>query len=230
MNYPSPLVQGTFVRRYKRFLCDVILPDGTEVTAHVANTGAMTGCTAPDAPVRLSHSSDPKRKLAWSVEQIRVGGHWICVNTARPNRVVEEGIEAGRVPELAGYPTVRREQRLGESRVDLLLEGDGPRCWVEVKNATLLDGDRIVFPDARTARGTRHVGELEQAVRAGDRAVLFFHVGHEGGASVGLAEQVDPDYAAAVRSAVGAGVEVLAWRAAMTERTLALSEAVPVSL
>ncbi len=226
MDYPQTLVEGRFVRRWKRFFCEVAL-DGELVTAHLANTGRMTGCVAPDAPVRLSRSDNPKRKLAWSVEQIRVGGHWICVNSARPNRVVEEGIRAGAVAELAGFEGVKREQRLGESRVDLVLEGPG-RTWVEVKNATLLVGDTLRFPDAVSERATRHVQELEAVARRGERAVLFFHVGHEGGSRVGLAENIDPTYAAAVRSAVRAGVEVLAYRAAMTDRTIRLAERIDV--
>ncbi len=225
MRYGQRLVQGEFVRRYKRFLCDVRLPDGAEVTAHVANTGAMTGCTAPRAPVRLSHSDDPRRKLRWSVEQIRVGGHWICVNTARANRVVEEAIRAGRV--LPGHLRVLRERRLGDSRIDFALEGEGT-TWVEVKNATLLRGEEVCFPDATTSRGTRHVQALHAAARRGDRAVLFFHVGHEGGRAVALAGDIDPAYVRAVRAAVADGVEVMAWRARMDAESIALSEPMPV--
>ena len=226
MRYPRPLVQGSFLRRYKRFLCDVRLPDGTEITAHLANTGSMRNCTAPDAPVRLLDSQNPKRKLPFSVEQIQVGGHWICVNTARPNAVVGEALEARRIPELAAYRTVRREVVHGDSRVDFLLEGPG-RCWVEVKNATLLRDDGIGFPDARTTRGTKHLDALAASVRSGDRAVLLLHVGHEGGTVVGPARDIDPVWSAALDRALDAGVEVLAWRAAMDTEHIALAEPVP---
>jgi len=203
---------------------------GERVTAHIANTGSMRACTAPRAPVRLSRSDNPKRKLAWSVEQISVGGHWIVVNTARPNAVVAEGIAGGQVPELSGYPVLRREQRLGDSRVDLLLERGSDRAWVEVKNATLLAGNALRFPDARTVRGTRHVRELAAAVGPSTRAVLFFHVGHEGGAWVEPAEDVDPEYAAALRDAVARGVEVMAYRTAICAERLRLGGRLPVKL
>lgn len=230
MEYPEPLIGGVFLRRWKRFFCEVRLDDGREVTAHLANTGKMTGCTAPEAPVRVLPSHDPKRKLKWSVEQIAVDGQWICVNSVRPNQVVAEAVAAGRVAELTGYDRLRREQRLGESRVDLRLEAPDRVAWVEVKNATLLRGDGLQFPDTVTARGARHVRELAGAVRPGVRAVLLFHVGHEGGQWVGPARDLDPDYATALDDAVAAGVEVLAYRAVMDETRIVLGESVPVRL
>jgi len=229
MDYPHRLIEGVFLRRYKRFLVDVLI-DGVEITAHIANTGAMTACTAPRAPVRLSKSDNPKRKLAYSVEQIRVQGRWIVVNSARPNAVVAEGIAAGRVPELSGYPILKREQRLGDSRVDIFLEDGERRAWVEVKNATLRQGDALRFPDAVTARGTRHVRELARVVDEHTRAVLFFHVGHEGGSWVEAAADIDPEYAEALQQAVGHGVEVLAYRADIDDRRLELGASLPVRI
>ncbi len=232
MRYPATLVQGTFLRRYKRFLVDVVLPDGSEVTAHLANTGSMRACTEERAAVRLSLSDNPKRKLPWSVEQIRVDGRWICVNTGRPNAIVAEALSEGLVPELRGYARQRREVKLGNSRLDLCLDNppDGPIAWVEVKNATLREGHRIFFPDAVTARGTKHVHELAQVVRPDVRAVLFFHVGTEGGDVISPADHIDPTYAKALRKAVDAGVEVLAWRSAMDADQVRLVEPVPVEL
>jgi sugar fermentation stimulation protein A len=229
MDYPHPLVEGFFVRRYKRFLCDVRI-DGVEITAHIANTGSMTACTAPHAPVRLSKSDNPKRKLAWSVEQIQVGGHWIVVNTARPNAVVAEGIASGAIPELSGYATLKREQRLGESRVDILLEDGARKAWVEVKNATLLQGDALRFPDAVTARGTRHLRELAAVVGPQTRAVLLFHVGHEGGSWVEPAADIDPEYARTLVEAMARGVEVLAYRTAIDAERLVLAGPVPLRI
>lgn len=232
MQYPCTLVEGVFLRRYKRFLCDVVLPDGTEVTAHLANTGSMRACTEERAPVRLSLSDNAKRKLPWSVEQIRVAGHWICVNTARPNAVVAEAIADDRIPELRGYGRHRREVKLGKSRLDLCLDNPagGPVAWVEVKNATLREGRHIYFPDAVTTRGTKHVEELAQVVGEGVRAVLFFHVGTEAGDVISPADHIDPIYATALRKAVDAGVEVMAWRAKMSTESITLFEAVPVQL
>lgn len=229
MNYDAPLVEAVFLRRYKRFFVDVAL-DGQVVTAHCANTGSMRSCTAPEAPVRLSYSDNPKRKLAWSVEQIRVDGRWIVVNTARPNHVVAEGIAAGRVPELAGYPRLERERPLGNSRVDLRLSGAQGCAWVEVKNVTLVEDDIAWFPDAVTARGTKHLRELADAVAPGVRAVLFLHVGHEGGREVRPAVDVDPVWAGALVEAVHRGVEVVARRCRMSATGLELGEAVPVTI
>ncbi len=229
MDYPHPLVEGVFLRRYKRFFADVEI-DGEPITAHIANTGSMRACTAPRAPVRLSKSDNPKRKLAWSVEQIQVGGHWIVVNTARPNAVVAEGIAAGKVVELAGYPSLKREQRLGASRVDILLEDGDRRAWVEVKSATLLEGRALRFPDAVTTRGTRHLRELGEVVGPRTRAVLFFHVGHEGGEWVEPAEDIDPEYARTLREVVGRGVEVIAYRTQIGMERIVLGGAVPLRL
>ena len=229
MRYPSRLVEGTLIRRYKRFLCDVELPDGRAFTAHLANTGSMRNCLEDGAAVRLWDSGNPKRKLPWSVEQIRVGGHWIGVNTARPNAVVAEAIEAGLVPELAGYQNLRREVQLGESRIDLCLD-DPARCWVEVKNVTLLRSGVLSFPDAVTTRGSKHVNELADAVLAGDRAVLFLHIGHEGGERVTVARDIDPVWAAALGRALDLGVEVLAYRARMDVDGLWLDRLVPFSM
>ena len=227
MEYPHRLIEGVFLRRYKRFLVDVEI-EGTVQTAHLANTGAMRACLAPRAPVRLSRSADPKRKLPLSVEQIAVEGHWIVVNTARANAVVAEGIAAGSVPELLGYPRLRREQRLGDSRMDILLERDDERAWVEVKNATFLRGEAVCFPDTRTTRGERHVRALSRIVGPRTRAVLFFHVGHAGGRWVEPAEDIDPAYGRALREAVAAGVEILAYRVDVSTDAMILGSRLPI--
>lgn len=229
MTYDAPLVEGVFLRRYKRFFVDVEL-DGRVVTAHCANTGSMRACTAPRAPVRLSHHADPRRKLAWSLEQIRVDGRWIVVNTARPNHVVAEALGAGRVPELLGYDRVLRERPLGASRVDLQLTGGRGVAWVEVKNVTLVEDDVAWFPDAVTARGTKHLRELAGVVGPGVRAVLFLHVGHEGGREVRPAVHIDPVWAEALVDATAAGVEVVARRCRMSARGLELAEPVRVTI
>jgi sugar fermentation stimulation protein A len=232
VKYPSPLVEGRFVRRYKRFFADVELEGLGVVTAHCANTGAMTACVEPGSPVRLSPSDNPRRKLAWSLEQSCVGGQWILVHTGRPNRIVREAIVAGRVPELSGYATVESEKRAGESRLDLLLSHPGRRsAWVEVKNVTMLDPDGVLrFPDAVTARGARHLEALKTQVEDGDRAVLFLHVGHSGGARVEPARAVDPAWAMALERAMEAGVEVIAHRVRLSADQAVLAEAIPFTL
>jgi len=225
VRYPSPLVEGSLVRRYKRFLADVRLDDGSEVTAWCPTPGRMTTCLADDAPVRLSRSDSPARKLPWTLEQIFVDG-WVLTHPGRSNAVVGEGIAAGRVRGLTGE--VHHEQRLGDHRIDLLLVEEGRRTWVEVKSVTLLRGDRVLFPDAVTQRGARHLDALARAARAGDRAVLFWLVVREGGTSVGPADDVDPDYGRALRAAVEAGVEVLAYRSRHDESGIELGEPLPV--
>ncbi len=229
MRYEAPLQEAVFVARRKRFFCDVLL-DGEPLTAHLANTGSMRGCTAPEAPVRVRDSGNPKRKLRYSAEQIRVDGEWIVVNTARANQVVREALEAGLVEGLAPYEEVAREVAAGGSRIDFRLSGPEGVTWLEVKSVTLREGRALRFPDAVTSRGARHAEELASLVRPGVRSVLFFLVPREGGEVVQLAADLDPTYARAVRSAVAAGVEVVAYRAVVGEAELVLGERLPVDL
>jgi len=234
VEFPSPLVEGVLLQRYKRFLADVRLADGTEVTAHVANSGTMRSCSDPGSPVWLSPASNPKRKLQWTLEIIEVrGGVRLLVNTMLPNRIVREGIEQGWIPELAGYDGLRPEVRYGtNSRIDMLLEHDArPRCWVEVKNVTLLEEPgRARFPDAVTARGTKHLRELMGVVAAGERAVLVFHVPMGDAERVRPADDIDPLYGQTLREAAVAGVEVLAYRARVTLGGVRLERALAVDL
>ncbi len=231
MRFPGPIHDGVLLRRYKRFLADVRLADGTEVVAHCPNSGRMTACWAPGVPCRVSHRPDPRRKLAWTLEQTCMDGTWVLVDTALPNGVVAEGILAGTVPDLAGYATLETERRWGGSRIDLRLsDPDRPRCWVEVKNVTLAEGGVARFPDAVSARATRHLHTLAEVVAAGERGVLLFHVGRADAAVVRPADDVDPVYGAALREAAAAGIEVLAHRGQVGREQVVLGEAVPVDL
>ena len=223
-----PLHGGVLLRRYKRFLADVRLDDGREVTAHCPNPGAMSSCAAPGWRVALSHHPDPKRKLKWSWElSYNEDGVPILVNTARPNQVVGEALAAGQLPELAGYASLRPEVRYGEgSRVDFLLSDPArPDCYVEVKSVTLkLAPGLAAFPDAVTTRGEKHLRELMKVVAEGQRGVLLFLVGRGDVTRVRAAEEIDPRYAATLLEAQAAGVEVLAYRAAISEDSLGVSE------
>lgn len=219
MDYPE-LVAGTLLRRYKRFLADVRLDDGREVVAHCPNTGSMRAVNVPGCRVWLSASADPKRKLAWTWELIELpqsDGSLAAasVHTGRANRIVEEALREGRVPELAGYAGLKREARVevGErARLDFRL--DDPRrgtAYVEVKQVTLKEPDgHGYFPDAVSERGRRHLEVLAGLAERGQRAVLLFCVAHEGIADVAPAAHLDPAYAATLRAAAGRGVEVLA--------------------
>ncbi|KKN11482.1 hypothetical protein LCGC14_1026110 [marine sediment metagenome] len=241
MKFPEPLIEGRLIRRYKRFLADVTLPDGTEVTAHCPNTGSMLHCQPTDGRVWLSRSDNPARKLPYTWELVETAqGALACVNTARPNAQAREAIEAGRIHELVGYSHCRPEVRYGEekSRIDLLLSGHKtkPDAWVEVKNVTLEENGQGFFPDAVTTRGQKHLRELMAQVVLGDRAVLLFVVNHTGIETVRPADHIDPHYGQLLRQAWGAGVEIMAYRANLARDDGGLSgemtlfEAVPVIL
>ncbi|MBO6849321.1 MAG: DNA/RNA nuclease SfsA [Marinobacter sp.] len=218
MKFPQPLIEGRLIRRYKRFLADVRLPDGSEVIAHCPNTGSMLGCQPADARVWLSESDNPKRKLRYTWELVETApGELACINTGRPNAQARHGIEAGAVVELAGYGRIRTEVRYGaeKSRIDLHLS-EHPSladAWVEVKNVTLCENGAGFFPDAVTTRGQKHLRELIAQVAAGERGVLLFVVNHTGITSVRPADHIDAAYGPLLREAAAAGVEVLAYRA-----------------
>jgi sugar fermentation stimulation protein A len=214
MRFPTPLVGGRLVKRYKRFLADVVLDDGREITAHCANPGSMLGLATPGARVMLSLSDNPARKLAYSWELVEVGGVWVGINTAHPNALVAEAIEAGVIAELTGHQRLRREVKYGKnSRVDILLETDGrPDVLVEVKNVHLMRRPGLAeFPDSVTARGAKHLVELADAVEAGRRAVMLYLVQYPGAERLAFAADIDPAYAEAFRQASARGVEAYAY-------------------
>ncbi|MFO7550217.1 MAG: DNA/RNA nuclease SfsA [Haliea sp.] len=227
-----PLREGRLLRRYKRFLADVALPGGEVITAHCPNTGAMTGCVEEGATVWLSHSDDPKRKYADTWELVATSRGLACIHSALANKVVREALESGRIPGFDGYPDVRGEVKYGaNSRADLLLAGPAGRVFVEVKSVTLCgDGGQGLFPDAVSERGRKHLRELQSVLAAGTRSVLFFCVFHAGINRVSAAGEIDPAYRDALASAQAAGVEVLAWRAALSPTELVLEQALPFSL
>jgi sugar fermentation stimulation protein A len=212
------LTPGRILRRYKRFLADVELASGELVTAHCPNTGSMRTCWEPGAPVELSHSDDPKRKLAWTLERVDMGSGWVGVHTGRTNPVMAEGIAEGLIPPLAGYAKLRREVRFEldghpRSRLDLqLFEGPRADALVEVKNVSLLDAELVRFPDAVTERGRKHLDLLATAHALGWRAVMLFAVNRPEGRAFAPADEIDPAYARRLREVAGAGVELLAVR------------------
>ena len=231
MRFPQPLARGTLIRREKRFLVHVRLNDGREVTAHTNNTGAMLGCNTPGSPVWLSPADNPARKLKWTYELIEADGVLVGINTAVPNRLAQEGVEDGTIAELQGYDRLRREVRYGEgSRIDLLLENDDARCWLEVKNVTLTRDGAALFPDAVTERGRRHLRELSAMIAAGDRAAMLYVVQRADADRFSPADDIDPAYGAALREAAAAGVETLCYRAEVSTTEIRLSRALPVVL
>jgi sugar fermentation stimulation protein A len=235
MKLPQDLVPATLIRRYKRFLADVELADGSVITVHVANPGAMTGLQAPGAKVWLSLSPSKTRKLPYSWELVEAdfgnGPELVGVNTIHPNAIVAEALANGAIPELAGYPTIRREVKYGAaSRVDFLLEHpDRPPCYVEVKNVHLMrTRDLAEFPDSVTARGARHLEELAAMVALGARAVLLFVVQIGSSQRVAVARDIDPTYGRAFDRAHAAGVETLAYGCKIGHDSIVLAGKIPV--
>lgn len=233
MKFPAPLIPGRLVKRYKRFFADVVLDDGTEVTAHCANTGAMTGIKEPGLKVWLSQSDNPKRKLKYTWELVEAEGTIIGALPNAANALAEEAVHAGVIAELAGHDSLRREVKYGEnSRIDLLLESAGqPPCWVEVKNVHWQRGTGIAeFPDGVTSRGAKHLGELSARVKAGDRAVQLFIVQRNDCHTLRPAGDIDPVYAQALRDAAATGVEVLAYACHVSTDGIAVTDPMTVEL
>ncbi|WP_255873000.1 DNA/RNA nuclease SfsA [Microbulbifer elongatus] len=230
MKLSPPLAQGKLLRRYKRFLADIELPNGEIITIHCPNTGSMKNCWEENTPCWYSDSGNPKRKYRHTLEiSTTPEGARAGVNTGRANHLVEEAIHKGVVQELQGYDTLRREVKYGEenSRIDFLLSGEQGDCYVEVKNVTLAEGNRGLFPDAVSARGSKHLRELQKLAQSGTRAVLFYCVQHTAIETVEAAVEIDPAYAAALQEAVSAGVEVIAYRAKLDADEIRLIEPIP---
>lgn len=234
MRFPSPLVPGRLIRRYKRFLADVTLEGGHDVVAHCANTGAMTGLNTPGMRVWLEPNDDPKKKLrfGWRLTELP-GGHWAGIDTAVPNRVVKEALVARQVAELAAYTGVRAEVKYGQaSRIDFLLTESGlPPAYVEVKNVHLSrEAGWAEFPDSPTARGTKHLQELAAMAAAGHRAVMFYLVQRTDCIRFRLASDVDPTYAGALSKARAAGVEVICYDTVISTADVLLGKPLQVHL
>ncbi|CAA0091495.1 Sugar fermentation stimulation protein A [Zhongshania aliphaticivorans] len=236
MKWPEKLVQARLLKRYKRFLADVVLDDGSELTVHCPNTGAMTGCATPGGRVFLLHSQNPKRKYAytWELIESRAGG-MICIHSARANDLVADALASSGIASLAMYPNIKREKRLTSgSRIDFHLSSTDktvPDCYVEVKSVTLdCGGGDGAFPDAVSARAVRHIQELLSLKQEGARVVLLFAVLHEDISSVRPAAEIDPRYANALKAAVEEGLEVIAYKASINEDEMVLSEPLPVSV
>lgn len=232
MRFQSPLRPARLLRRYKRFLADIRLEDGTEAVAHCPNPGAMTGLAEPGMRIWVERNDDPRRKLryGWRLTELE-DGTLVNIDTSTPNRIVAEALAAGEIPALAAYTTHRAEVRYGRaSRADFLLSApDLPDALVEVKSVTLRRGGRLgEFPDTRTARGARHLAELAAAVGEGRRAVLLYLLGRGDCDEVAVAGDIDPAYAAASDAARAAGVEIIAHSTRIGPEGLTLGPAVPV--
>lgn len=233
MRFQTPLIPATLIRRYKRFLADIRLDDGQEVTAHCANPGSMMGLAEPGMRIWVEPNDDPRKKLKYGWRLVEhANGHFTGVDTSVPNRALRAALEAGDVAGLDGYEHVRAEVKYGEnSRIDFLLQGAGRRdAYVEVKSVTLMRQPGLAeFPDSVTARGTKHLAELAQMARSGHRAVMLYLIQRTDARTFALAADIDPAYTAAFQAARDAGVEALAFDTVISPEHVLLGQAIPLA-
>jgi sugar fermentation stimulation protein A len=238
MRFPDPLIRGHFIRRYKRFLTDIELQDGKVIVAHCANSGSMLSVNDPGAEVWISPARNPDRKLRYTWEIIRIGRTLVGVNTSHPNTIVAEAVKKGVIPELTGYDIIKREVKYGKnSRIDLLLQRNNPidniNCYVEIKSVTMKRDRRqnspVEFPDAVTARGTKHLVELSNMVKEGHRAVMLYLVQRTDSPAFSIAGDIDPNYESGLTKAIDAGVEVLCYACRVTRQGINIEKPVPLA-
>lgn len=230
MNWPR-LIRGTLIRRYQRFKADVRLRNGHIVTALCPNTGSMLACSEPGRTVYLSRQNRPERKLKYTWELIDMPTSLVGVNTGVPNRLVKESIREGKVPALSEFNSIRSEVKYGEnSRVDLLLEKLNNRCFVEIKNCTLVENSIACFPDAVTSRGLKHLKELQREVCSGNQAVMFYLVQRMDARVFRPADHIDPAYGRELRDAVRNGVDVLVYDVQIDLSGIVLNHPLPYEI
>ncbi len=229
MQLPTPLIEGRLLKRYKRFFADVELTDGSVVTAHTPNTGSMSQCAVPGYSVLISANDDPKRKLKYTLELIRVNDHWVDTHTQRTNRIVEEALQDNKIAEFIGYK-LKREFRYGASRIDFYLEKAEEKVLLEVKNVTLCEKGVARFPDAVTIRGQKHLLELKEAVTQGYYGVIFFLVQRAEATSFSPADEIDSEYGRLLREVVAAGVEPLAYKTLVSPQENRVGQRIPAVL
>lgn len=228
MIFPTKLIKGKLVKRYKRFLTDVELEDGSIVIAHCTNSGSMKSCIEVGAPVYLSRAANPRRKTKYTWEMIYLYGGWIGINTMIPNQLAYNAITAGEIEKLAGFTFVKREVKFGDSRFDIYAENDHEKCFVEVKNVTMKVNNRALFPDAVTTRGRKHLETLIEVKKKGIRAVMLYIIQRMDVDVFGVAGDIDPLYAKALTKAIKEGVEVIAIQAEASPEGIKLKKEMPI--
>ncbi len=230
MQFPN-LIKGHLVKRYKRFLADIILENGQMVTAHVPNSGAMTSCIEENCSVWLSFHDSPKRKLKYTLELTKIGEHLICTNTGVANKIAIEAIESGIIKELQGYTSLKPEQKYGQnSRIDILLEKENQKCYVEIKSVSLRLQDSLAFPDAITSRGTKHLNELKQMVEEGHRAVMLYIIQRTDKAPFRIAYEIDKKYYEVFKEVISSGVEVLVYQSDINHQEIKIKNKIEFNL
>ena len=209
MRFPTELVPGKLIKRYKRFLADIELKDGRIVTAHCTNSGSMKTCIEDGAPVYLTPVDDPKRKTRFTWEMIYINNGWIGINTMIPNLLVYEALKGNQIDKLTGYTHVKREVKFGDSRFDIYAENDHEQCFIEVKNVTMKVGRFARFPDAITTRGKKHLETLIEVKKQGIRAVMVYVIQRNDIDIFGPAWDIDPEYSETLVKAFKNGVEII---------------------
>lgn len=231
MKFETPLTRGTLIKRYKRFLADVRLENGTVITAHCPNSGSMRSCDFPGSPVLLSKSANAGRKYPYMWEMIYTNNVWAGIHTGRANGIVFEGIKNKKVKPLARYNEIKREVWVSvHSRLDALLSNGDEKCYVEIKNVTLQENNVAYFPDAVTTRGTKHLRELMTLKKKGHRACIFFLVQRSDCGVFMPADHIDFIYGQTLRKAVRAGVEIFVHLAKVSPRGISLWKPLPYAL
>jgi sugar fermentation stimulation protein A len=230
MIYQPALIHGKLIRRYKRFLADVLLDDGSEIIAHCTNSGSMKSCLETGADVYLSPVNDDKRRTRFTWEMISINGDWVGINTSVPNKLAYEAIIAGVIPGFENITAVTREVSYGNSRFDLFAECREEKCFIEVKNVTLKQGGYALFPDAITIRGQKHLKTLVEVKKAGMRAVMLYIVQRTDVVVFAPATEIDPVYALLLREAVREGVEVIVMQAKVSPLGIEIINQMPVEI
>ncbi len=226
MRFQKPLVKGTLLKRYKRFLADVKLENGETVTAHCTNSGTMKTAIEEGAEVYLTHHNNPNRKTQYTWEMIKINGHWVGINTNHPNQIAFEAVKNGEIEKLQGYTSVKREVKKGKSRIDIFASNEKEACFIEVKNVTMKSGKKAVFPDAVTVRGLKHLNELIEARAEGYRAVMLYVIQRMDVDSFGPAREIDPEYSKKLDEAIEKGVEVIAVQVKVTPEEIRIEREV----
>lgn len=230
MIFDTPLIHGTLIKRYKRFLSDIRLDDGSIVIAHCTNSGSMKTCIEEGAEVYLSPAKDPKRKTRFTWEMIKINGDWVGINTSHPNLIAFEAIKQEAIERLTGYTHVQREVKTGDSRIDIMAQNDKETCFIEVKNVTMKDGNYARFPDAITTRGKKHLEELIKLKHEGIRTVMLYIIQRSDVELFAPAREIDKDYAQTLKRAYESGVEIIPIRVKVSPKEIVLDKVLPYDL
>ncbi len=230
MRFKTELIEGQLIRRYKRFLAEVKLSDGTKVTAHCTNSGSMKSCIETGARVLLSEAADPNRKTKYTWEMIEINGQWVGINTMHPNLVVAEAIKQNQIARLTGYTDIRREITVNDSRLDIVASNSKETAFIEVKNVTYKDGDYALFPDAVTARGLKHLHNLMKIKQEGHRAVMVYAIQRADVSVFAPAKAIDAAYGNALKEAFDAGVEIFPVICRVTPSAIEIDRVIPFEL